>query len=335
MSRKPTNKIVTSFFCGLNQQTNVNYIFEKEFKIWISLIKNLGIKRYQKLIQEFGSKENLWNASETDLQKIEGIGPKLSKVIANKQIKQDVKRHLDYMQNHSIDIIAIDDKEYPELLKQIYNPPICLYTIGKKDTLNQTNIAIVGSRDATEYGKSVAKNFAYNLSYNGINIVSGLARGIDSYAHMGSVNAVCDVTKLDKKIQRVKQKNELGKTIAVLGNGLDTIFPQENTKLAENIIKSGGCIISEYPLGTGPNRENFPARNRIISGLCNGVLVVEAKPKSGTMITIDLALEQGRDVFAIPGNIDSINSMGTNEIIRQGAKLVTNYKEILEEYLQI
>ena len=199
----------------------------------------------------------MWNVSENDLQKIEGIGPKLSKVIANKQIKQDVKRHLDYMQKHSIDIIFIEDKEYPELLKQIYNPPICLYTIGKKEILNNVNIAIVGSRDATEYGKSVAKDFAYKLSTNGVNVVSGLARGIDSYSHLGALNSVKEENKIENKIQIDKlnelyHKNKIGKTIAVLGNGLDTIFPPENIKLAEDIIKSGGCIISEYPLGTRP-----------------------------------------------------------------------------------
>ena len=218
------------------------------------------------------------------------------------------------MQKHYIDIICIEDEEYPSLLKEIDNPPIVIYIIGRKDILNETNIAIVGSRDATEYGKYVAKEFAYKLSKKGFNIVSGLARGIDSFAHKGTLN--------------VK-----GKTIAVLGNGLDTIFPKENKKLADEIINTGGCIISEYPLGTKPLRENFPARNRIISGLCNGVLVVEAKPKSGTMITVDFALEQGRDVFVIPGNIDSVNSMGTNELIRQGAKLVTNPEEIMEEYI--
>ena len=204
------------------------------------------------MIQELGSKENMWNVSKTDLQKIEGIGPKLSKVIANKQIKQDVKRHLDYMRKHSIDIIFIEDKEYPELLKQIYNPTICLYTIGKKEILNNVNIAIVGSRDATEYGKSVAKDFAYKLSTNGVNVVSGLARGIDSYAHIGVLNVAGDSKKFKNKIQSdnvLKQERKIGKTIAVLGNGLDTIFPPENKKLAENIIKSGGCIISEYPLG--------------------------------------------------------------------------------------
>ncbi len=334
MSRQIKNNKATSFFYAMTQDINKSYTFEKEFKVWISLIKNLGIKRYQKLIKVFGSKANLWNASESELVKIEGIGTKFSKVISNKQIKVDVKRHLEYMKKHSIDIIFIEDKEYPKLLKDIYNPPLCIYIIGKKEILNNVGIAIVGSRDATEYGKSVAKDFAYKLASSKVNIVSGLARGIDSYAHIGVLNVLKDKINVDRAYKQniIEYNGNLGKTIAVLGNGLDTIFPTENIKLAENIIKSGGCIISEYPLGTGPNRENFPARNRIISGLCNGVLVIEAKPKSGTMITVDYALEQGRDVFAIPGNIDSTNSMGTNELLKQGAKLVTNYKEIIEEY---
>lgn len=210
----------------INININIKY-----FKVWISLIRNLGFKRYQKLIQEFGSRENLWNASKKQLLKIEGIGDKLSEIILNKELRNDVKRHIDYMQKHSIDIICIEDEEYPSLLKEIDNPPICIYIIGRKDILNEINIAIVGSRDATEYGKYVAKDFAYKLCCNGFNAVSGLARGIDSYAHIGAINAK-------------------GKTIAVLGNGLDTIFPKENKKLAEEIINYGGCIISEYPLGT-------------------------------------------------------------------------------------
>lgn len=201
------------------------------FKVWISLIKNLGFKRYQKLIQVFGSKENLWNTSKNQLLRVEGIGEKVSEIILNKKIKDDVKRHIEYMQKHNIDIICIEDEEYPYLLKQIDNPPICIYIIGRKDILNDTNIAIVGSREATEYGKNVSKEFASKISAKGFNIVSGLARGIDSFAHIGALK-------------------ENGKTIAVLGNGLDTIFPKENIKLAEQIINSGGCIISEYPLGT-------------------------------------------------------------------------------------
>ena len=206
-------------------------IEEIKYKVWISLIKNLGFKRYQRLIQEFKSLEELWNVSKDNLLKIDGIGQKLSEIITNEDLKIDVNRHVKYMKQHSIDIISIEDNEYPELLKKIYNPPICLYIIGRKDILNQANIAIVGSRDATEYGKYVAKGFAYKLSECGFNVVSGLARGIDSFAHKGAINAK-------------------SKTIAVLANGLDTIFPRENTKLAEKIISLGGCIISEYPLGT-------------------------------------------------------------------------------------
>ncbi len=217
------------------------------------------------------------------------------------------------MKENKIDIISIMDKEYPVLLKEIYDPPICLYIRGNKSILNELSIAIVGCRDASDYGKMVARNFAFNLSKNGFNIVSGLARGIDSYAHLGAIKA--------------KEK-----TIAILGNGLDTIYPKENIELSKEIINLEGAIVSEYPLGTPPKKQNFPARNRIISGMSKGVLVVEAKEKSGTMITVEFALEQGRDVFAIPGNIDIANSFGTNEIIKQGAKLVTSWEEIVEEY---
>ena len=299
----------------LQKHKNGGTIIEKDkiYKIWISLIKNLGIKRYTKLIQKFGSRENLWKAKKEQLEKVEGIGEELATIISNISIKKDLIRHLNYMEKTNIDIISIEDKEYPSLLKNIYSPPLNLYIRGNKEVLNMPSIAIVGCRNASSYGINIAQDFAYNLSKNGFNIVSGLAKGIDSYAHLGAVKA--------------KEK-----TTAVLGNGLDTIYPKENLELAENILSSGGAIISEYPLGTRPEKMNFPARNRIISGMCNGVLVVEAKEKSGTLITLDFALEQGRDVFAIPGNINSENSFGTNDIIKQGAKLVTSWEEIVEEY---
>ena len=290
-----------------------NIIDEKKLNVWISLIKNLGIKKYTKLIQEFGSKKNLWEAKKEDIKNVPGIGENLVSLISNENIKNDVNRHLKYMEKNNIDIISIEDKEYPSVLKEIYNPPINLYIRGDKSILNMPNFAIVGCREATDYGKKIAEEFGFKLSKNGFNIVSGLARGIDSFSHLGAVKA--------------KQK-----TIAVLGNGLDTIYPKENLKLSEDILNLGGAIISEYPLGTPPSKKNFPARNRIISGIRNGILVVEAKEKSGTMITLDFALEQGRDVFAIPGNIDSENSFGTNEVIKQGAKLVTTWEEIVEEY---
>lgn len=235
-------------------------------------------------------------------------------MISKKEIKQDVNRHLKFMKENNIEIISIEDKEYPVLLKNIYNPPINLYIRGNKNILNNLSIGIIGCRDFSEYGKNIAEKFSYYISKNNINIISGLAYGIDSFAHIGAIMA--------------KQR-----TIAILGNGLDTIYPKENIKIANKILELDGAIISEFPLGTRPQKINFPSRNRIISGMSKGILVVEAKEKSGTLITVDFALEQGRDVFVIPGNIDSENSVGTNELIKQGAKLVTDWKEIVEEYL--
>lgn len=207
--------------------------------------------------------------------------------------------------------ITIGDKKYPKLLRQIYDPPKCLYILGNIEILNNPSVAIVGCRDATEYGKKAAKYFAYNLAKENINIVSGLAKGIDSFAHIGALQAK-------------------GKTIAVIGNGLDVIYPKENEELAKQIVRSGGTIISEYPLGTKPQKENFPARNRIISGLCNSVIVVEAKEKSGALITADFAVEQGKNVYAVPGNINSINSVGTNNLIKDGAMPACSYQEIAD-----
>lgn len=171
---------------------------------------------------------------------------------------------------------------------------------------------MVGCRDCTEYGKKVSMEFSYKLAKEGICIISGLAKGIDSYSHIGCMKAK-------------------GKTIAVLGNGLDQIYPKENILLHNEIIKTGGLILSEYVIGTKPDKLNFPARNRIISGLSNGVIVVEAKDKSGTLITVDFALEQGKNIFVVPGNITSKNSFGTNELIKQGAKCSTCVEDVLED----
>ena len=281
--------------------------------MWISLIQNLGFKKYTRLIQKFKSNKGIWNASKAELLEVEGIGVKIADLITNVDLKQYVQKHIKYMEKNNIDIIGIEDKEYPCLLKTIYDPPIYLYIKGNKNILDNVALSIIGCREASKYGIKVAKDFAYNLSKQQINIVSGLAKGIDSAAHLGTLEAN-------------------GKTIAVLGNGLDTIYPKENISLAQKILDSGGVIISEYPLGTTPKKENFPARNRIISGLSNSLLVVEAKEKSGTLITVDFALEQGRDIFVIPGNIDAINSIGTNELIKQGAKLVTSWEECMEYY---
>lgn len=208
--------------------------------------------------------------------------------------------------------INTNSKYYPERLRNIDDPPKELYCLGNLDLLNyKNNIAMIGSRNCSSYGERAAKDFAYNLAKEDICIVSGLAKGIDSFSHIGALNAK-------------------GKTIAVLGSGLDNIYPKENIKLVEDIIKNDGLVISEYPLGTKPLKYHFPARNRIISGLSDSVLVVEARKNSGTNITVDFALEQGKDVFVIPGNIYSKTSDGTNFLITEGAIPVLSYKDILK-----
>ena len=324
---------------------------EKRYWIWLSLIKNLGPKRKLKLLELYQNPEKIYKLTKEELLKIEGIGEETVKNIMLSKIEKLLDYHIKYMKENNIDIIHIYEEDYPQILKEIYDPPISLYIKGNKKILNNKNIGIVGCRECTDYGKKAAKYFAYNLAKENMNIVSGLAKGIDSYAHLGSLstykeNQNCGKTKGDcgkdnynceknncncgeNNYNCGKQKNGCGKTIAVVGNGLDIVYPKENIELAKEIIKSGGAIISEYPCGTKPDKMNFPARNRIISGISSGIIVVEAKEKSGTLITVDFALEQGRDVFVVPGNINSINSVGTNDLIKQGAKLVTTYRDIM------
>ena len=312
----------------------------KKYWIWFSLIKGLGCVRKNKLLKIYGTPEEIYKLSKRELLKVDGIGEETVTNIIEAKNEKILNYHIKYMEENNIDIIHICEKSYPQILKQIYDAPVSLYIRGNKEILNGKNIGIVGCRECTDYGKKAAKYFAYNLSKEkSVNIVSGLARGVDSYAHWGSVGANIEFEstkncgkeqtgceKLD--ITCEKLKNSCGKTIAVLGNGLDMIYPKENIELANEIIRSGGAIISEYPCGTKPDKMNFPARNRIISGLSKGIVVIEAKEKSGTLITGDFALEQGRDVFVVPGNINSINSVGTNDLIKQGAKMVTSYEDI-------
>lgn len=209
-----------------------------------------------------------------------------------------------------IKTIKLEDSTYPEKLKEIYNPPKTIYLIGNEKLLNQKSIAIIGCRECTRYGAENAYKFGYELAKENICVISGFAKGIDTYSHKGAVSAK-------------------GKTIAVLGCGLDIVYPPENMELYKQILIQGGAIISEYPLGSKPEKYHFPERNRIISGLSSGVLVIEAKKKSGTMITVDFALEQGREVYAVPGNISSENSYGTNELIKEGAIPVTSINDMI------
>lgn len=310
----------------------IENIEEKKYWVWITLINGLGIKRLRKLLETYKKPKNMFNLTKKELLNISGISEKIVDNIINEKTKNELNKHIKYMLNNNIDIISIQDSKYPQLLRQIYDPPIALYIKGNRKILNGNNIAIIGCRNASEYGKKASKYFSYNLTKCGLNIVSGLAKGIDSYSHIGNICALTEKSNIE--IEKLDDKsinscnNNYGKTIAVVGNGLNIVYPKENQILQEKILECGGCIISEYPLGTKPEKANFPARNRIISGISKGVLVIEAQEKSGTLITTDFALEHGRDVYVVPGNINSINSVGTNELIKQGAKLVTNYKEI-------
>ena len=229
-----------------------------------------------------------------------------------------------------IEEISIESKEYPEQLRNIYNPPKKLYVLGNKEILKKKGIAIVGSRNASIYGKEVALKISKELSEKRINIISGLAIGIDTYAHLGNLQAQLYIQNKNNGVS-LKRDSNLGKTIAVLGSGIDEIYPRENRDLAINIIKTGGCIITEYPVGTPIQRKNFPERNRIISGLSEGVLIVEAAEKSGALITAEFALDEGKEVFAVPGNIFSKTSVGTNKLIKDGAKIIISSQDIIEE----
>lgn len=250
-----------------------------KYWIWFSRINKIGAKAQNKLLEKYHNPERIWNLPKEELQEI--LDNKQVEIVLNQNNRENLEKYDEYMQKHKIKMITILDEKYPKKLRNIYDPPVVLYVKGNASIIDNLSIAIIGSRICSNYGKEVAKQFAYNLSKHNINILSGLARGIDTYAHIGAIQA--------KEI-----------TIAVMGNGLDIIYPEENRKIYDDIIKNNGAIISEYIVGTKPEKLNFPARNRIVSGLSEGILVVEANKKSGAFITVDFALEQGKNIYAIP-----------------------------------
>lgn len=252
----------------------------KEYLIWLSSLE-IGEKRLNLLLNKFGTLEEIWKAQKQELLQVEGIGDILAEKISNRNSKKQVRKYIEQMEKKQISAITIEDAGYPNKLKSIYDKPLVLYVKGEIKILNQFSLAIVGCRECSDYGENVSKNIGYSLAKHNINVVSGMARGIDAYSHIGCINGN-------------------GKTIAVLGNGVDYIYPKENIRIYNKILETGGAIVSEYIIGKEPTRMNFPARNRIISGLSNGLIVVEARRKSGTLITVDFALEQGKNVFTVP-----------------------------------
>ena len=284
-----------------------------EIKYWLGLgqVKGVGNVTYKTLIDEFHDPETVFEAPLKRLEEIPGIGKKTAANIKNFKEWDWVEKEIGLIEKQDIVFLTLRHSDFPNSRLSIPNPPPYLYvkgTIYKKD---ENAIAVVGTRVPTQYGISAAEGISRELAGSGITIVSGMARGIDAAAHRGALAAN-------------------GRTIAVLGSGIDVIYPSDNKKLYEQII-SNGAVVSEFPIGMSPLAENFPQRNRIISGLVKGVLVVEASEKSGSLITAGLALDYGRDVFALPGNITSFKSKGANKLIKQGAKLVEDARDILEE----
>ena len=282
---------------------------------WIALsfVDGLGSVSYRNLIQKFHSPAGVFKASPKDLETVGGIRRKVIEQIKGFTKTAEVKRELELIEQHQVALVTFVEDNYPSHLLNIYDPPPFLYVKGELKHEDSRSIAVVGSRFASHYGKSAAESISRDLAQEGLTIVSGMARGIDTCAHRSALTAG-------------------GRTIAVLGCGIAVNYPVENKKLKE-AIASQGAVLSEFPMSTPPASSHFPMRNRIISGLSLGVVVVEASHRSGSLITARLALEQGREVFAVPGSIDSLRSRGTHKLIKDGAKLVEDAQDIITEVL--
>jgi DNA processing protein len=277
----------------------------------LALTPGLGPSRLKKLIEHYGEVERAFEASLTELEAT-GMRALSAQAIATGKSMTLAQEECNKVIEAGARIISFGDDEYPPRLKEIYDPPPILFVKGDARALAQPGLAMVGTRHPTSYGSGMAERLAADLAARGLVIISGLARGVDTASHRGAVMAK-------------------GKSVAVLGTGIDVMYPKENTRLTQQMLALGGALITEFPVGTAPTPQNFPIRNRIISGMSVGVLVVEAAEYSGTRITSRLALEQNREVFAVPGNVTNKESWGPNTLIKQGAKLVATWEDVWEE----
>ncbi|MEO7317934.1 MAG: DNA-processing protein DprA [Chthoniobacteraceae bacterium] len=279
--------------------------------IALNMVPNLGPVRLRKLLEVFETPERVLLARAGELKAVDGIGKEVAEGIATWEAHVDLAAELKRIEEFGASVVTRESPEYPRELREIYNPPIVLYVWGTLTERDHRAISVVGSRKTSHYGLECAKKISYQIAYAGLTVVSGLARGIDTSAHQGALAAQ-------------------GRTVAVIGSGLMDLYPEENRGLAEKITESG-AVVSEYPMTFPPARENFPYRNRIVAGWCQGLLVVEAGLNSGALITAGQAIDQGRQVYAVPGPIDRPTSAGSNRLIQQGAKLVTGASDILDD----
>ncbi|MDF2800137.1 MAG: hypothetical protein K0S61_40 [Anaerocolumna sp.] len=290
---------------------NKKRMTDKEYWYWLCNINKIGSQKIALLLRHFNTPGRVFYSSQKDLESVDGLFDEEVKEILSSKEKNRIIENYAKLKDKGIYFVTIDDNNYPETLKNIYNPPQGLYIKGKLPKKNKKVIAMVGARNCTDYGKSMAEYFAMELTKNGAIVISGLAAGIDSYAHKGALKAG-------------------GETIGVLGCGIDICYPKENFNLYMQMLEKG-CIVSEYGPGLPPRTYNFPMRNRIISGMSDGVFIIEAKEKSGSLITVDFGLEQGKNIYTLPGRICDDLSLGCNNLIKQGAKVVTNTYDILED----
>ncbi len=279
--------------------------------IHLNMVQGVGLKTVQILRDVFGSAERALQATSDELSEIKGLTPAMRDLLQRKPVQYPIERELELIQEYGCQVLTLYDTAYPALLKEIDTPPIVIYIRGELTSEDSLSLALVGSRDAKDYGRKASYRLSYQLAQRGLTIISGLAKGIDTSAHRGALESG-------------------GRTVAVMGSGLSFIYPAANTDLAEKITESG-ALISEFPMETKPKPKNFPRRNRIISGLTLGTVVVEASNRSGALITARLAGEQGREVFAVPGEIFSELSTGTHKLINNGAKLVNTVDDLLNE----
>ena len=279
----------------------------------LSLTPGVGSVLFKRLLDRFKTPEAVFSAPMKELLRIEGLGEKVAREILNGPLEKAVRKELSLLGKLGGGIVTLKDDGYPKRLRDIYDPPALLYVRGELRREDTLAIAIVGSRKTSPYGRWITEKIGQDLARHGVTVISGMARGIDSVAHMGALQGG-------------------GRTIAVLGCGVDVIYPSENRNLFNQIIEHG-AVLSEFPMGSPPEGGHFPRRNRIISGLSIGVVIVQAGSESGSLITANYALEQGREVFAIPGNVGAQGSRGTNQLIKEGAKLVESSEDILEEIL--
>ncbi|MCL2660584.1 MAG: DNA-processing protein DprA [Acidobacteriaceae bacterium] len=297
----------------LGQQSSTAALNRTSSLAWLALklTPGLGARRIWKAMAKLGTPERLFEASLTELESL-GMPAHSAQFCFEGKAREAAESELARVIEAGGEIVTPDDERYPERLREIYDPPAVLWIRGNVELLSQPGIAVVGTRRPSPYGTGMATALARDLAARGLVILSGMARGIDTAAHQGALDA-------------------RGKTVAVWGTGIDVIYPKENKKLAENIVASGGAIVSEFPLGTFPAPQNFPVRNRILSGMSVGVLVIEAAEYSGTRITARLAMEQNREVYAVPGNVTSKNAWGPNTLIKQGAKLTATWEDVWED----